>query len=965
MVDFHGDLPAVVVSGTKYSYRALNSKVNTLVARMREIKIAEGSIVAIYQEPGIEWLSSVLAVLRLGAVYLPLDIRTPLPRLTTMVKEAQPIAILVHTPTFRLSQTLSSHTLSLVDISSLVKKRSDKTTPNIGTSKSRAALLFTSGTTGDPKGVFLLNEALSNSIETLSRSCEVGVGSVVLQQTAVSFDMSLCQTFMALTTGACLVIATSEERADPAAMVDLMISAGVSITFATPSEYQWWIHSCGPERFEMIRLQVAITGGEKIKQSLLDAFKSLSGPRFLHIDFYGPTEATIFSNFGAIDYTERHARIPVGRTAPNTAVYVVDEEHRLLPAGMAGEVLIGGIGVNGGYLRDELSKERFLPNPFASTEFRSNQWTKMYRTGDRGRMLRDGNLVIEGRISGDTQVKLRGVRMELQDIERNLTQASNGVVLEAAVSIRGDPPFLAAYVVFAKSRAPSNAEEYLQELVGKCSLPVYMRPALILPLDRMPVNQNFKLDRAALAQLPLPSISSSENADNNLTELERRLKDTWHTVLPKNARNTQIINAASDFFHVGGNSMLMARLQKEIVQVFYVKVSLIQLFEKSTLGAMTSLVGSQIHGDEPAVAINWDAETAVRSEDLPTVYATQNVRDPEPKTIILTGSTGFLGRNIVQKLIEDPNIDKIHCLAVRRDESKDSRMQKLPAKVQVHYGDLSKQHFGLKDSVLESILSHSDVVIHNAADVSFMKSYHSLRLINVSATKTLALLAQAHRIPFHYISTSGVAHLSGLNEFAEVSAAAYPPPTDGSDGYVASKWASEVYLEKLNAATGLPIWIHRPSSIMGDDHAPTDLMGSLFTYGLKLRAVPILRGLDNINSAGGYADLIDVNKVASGILKHVRANKATESGLRFIHHSGEMVIPMQALVGDGGDEWEQGLGLQSVPIDEWVSRAKEMGLHELVAELLTSAEEGLRQRSESVANFMLYPRLLQGGGEAK
>ncbi|KAF1849258.1 uncharacterized protein K460DRAFT_404496 [Cucurbitaria berberidis CBS 394.84] len=142
---------------------------------------------------------------------------------------------------------------------------------------------------------------------------------------------------------------------------------------------------------------------------------------------------------------------------------------------------------------------------------------------------------------------------------------------------------------------------------------------------------------------------------------------------------------------------------------------------------------------------------------------------------------------------------------------------------------------------------------------------------------TPAHLVQGHRITFHYVSTSGVAHLSGLTEFSEVSAAAKAPPTDGSDGYVASKWASEVFLEKLHIATGLPIWTHRPSSIMGDNVAPTDLMGSLFTYSLKLHAVPVLRGFDNAN-AGGFADLIDVDNVATGILKHVSTNRAIEGG---------------------------------------------------------------------------------------
>ncbi|PVH91654.1 AMP-dependent synthetase and ligase, partial [Periconia macrospinosa] len=330
-----------------------------------------------------------------------------------MIQESQVSTVLVHTSTLHNARSLSSRPRTVFNVtrSSLIKKRTDRTTPSVGSGKSRAAILFTSGTSGTPKGVYLLNEALSNTIESISRACEVGHSSRILQQSAMSFNLSIFQTLMALANGACLVIATSEERASPNAIVDLLASHHVSITFAAPSEYQWWVQSCGPQRFEDIPLRTIITGGEKVKQSHLATFKSIKNSSLRYMDGYGPTEATIFSNIGVIDYTKQNRWITVGSALHDTAIYVVDEELRSVALGMSGEIYIGGVGVNGGYLSAEMTKERFLPNIFAGPGFLSNGWSNMYRTGDKGRLLSDGTLLIEGRIAGDTQIKLRGVRM--------------------------------------------------------------------------------------------------------------------------------------------------------------------------------------------------------------------------------------------------------------------------------------------------------------------------------------------------------------------------------------------------------------------------------------------------------------------------------------------------------------------------------------------------------------------------
>ncbi|KAF2874833.1 polyketide synthase [Massariosphaeria phaeospora] len=959
IIERHPDAPALVDEGRTFSYRALNSKINTLTTKLLDMKIYPGSVVAVCQEPGLEWLASFLAVLRIGAVYLPFDVRTPVTRLIAVAKEAQPIAVLAHTSTLRLTQSLGPRGPPVINVSSLVKKRTDKTIQSVPTVQSPAYIFYTSGTSGKPKGVLVGHAGLPNGIEYMASACRIGQGSRIMQQSAFSFDASVLQTLLGVATGACLVFASQSQRADPVALVDLIVSQKVNVLFGTPSEYLWWMQSTDIKTLQQTHILTAITGGEKLKQTVLDVFKSLQKQDLEHWDAYGPTEMTIFCNMVQIDYRKEYERIPLGPAIHNTAVYVVDENLRPVPVGISGEIMLAGVGVAQGYLNSELTKARFVPNPFASSEFIARGWTTMYRSGDKGRLGRDGTLSLDGRISGDTQVKIRGVRMELQDIEKNIIATAGGDLVEGVVSVRGDPPFLVAHVAFAKDKTPKDSETYLQKLLASLPLPHYMCPTVLVPLNRLPVTQNCKLDRAAIQELPLPRTSQSSQADVELSESQRQLRAVWCKVLPKDVVDVQVINDKSDFFHIGGNSMLLARVGKEMNNRFGVKIPLVQLFEKSTLGEMAQLIDSRTQAMEGTQIIDWEAEIAL-PDDLSAGPDPKCPPRAHPKVIVLTGSTGFLGRTILKQLLDDANIEKIHCVAVRDGATRALPEEFTSPKVVVHPGSLTQPQFGLSHHAAHEIFDEADAIIHNSADVSFLKSYRTLRPINVDATKAIFNLAIPRRIPFHYVSTSGVAHLSNLPEYPEISVAAYRPPTDGSDGYVASKWASEVYLEKASQVTGVPVTCQRPSSIMGDDVAPTDLMGSLFKYSLQLKAVPILKNRDQSKWDGGHADLIDVANVARGILESVRAGGTPWDPVRILYQSGEMVVPMGALV--GGDDAEGGLGLEAIPVLNWVERARKEGMSELVGELLSSAEDNLRGRTEEIESFLLYPKLVKGKG---
>ncbi|KAL1966320.1 hypothetical protein VTN77DRAFT_4673 [Rasamsonia byssochlamydoides] len=964
-------------SGGILTYEQLNSRVNAIAGKLIHAGASQGSSVAVYQEPSADWVSSLLAILRIGAVYVPLDVRVPSRRLASIVEDSQAVVILAHEATLVKIDALEPRRAKTIDVTQLHKARAVVSSA-AAKADLPAVLLYTSGTTGVPKGAIIRHRSLRNEVEGSARTFGIDHKSHVLQQSAHSFDISLWQTFLALTSGATLVIASPAQRQDPAALSELIISEEITTTIGTPSEYLSWLQYGNIKQLQNSRWSTAVSCGEKFKDILKESFRSLQTKDLRVFNSYGPCEVTFSSHEIQIDYVHDHSNddtIPVGFTVNNASVYILDDDLNALPVGIPGEITIGGAGVASGYLNnDEQTKSRFLEDVFASKEFISRGWTTMYRTGDRGRLRPDGSLVFEGRIAGDTQVKLRGVRMELQDIERNIIQAANGDLIDAVVSVRGDSEFLVAHVTFAPDRAPAVPGGYLKRLITNLPLPEYMRPAVTVPLENMPLTKHSKTDRAAVNRLPLPDIPSWDQSACTLTDAELQMKSIWERILPEDVAKAHVIDENADFFQVGGNSMLSGKLQHEITKTFGVVIPLVRLFEASTLRGMATLVDKK--GDKKRVAIDWTKETELSEDLLQTIKLLNPVSPREPRIVVLTGSTGFVGRSILQQLVNDEEVELIHCIAVR-----DSTTRALPSvfyspKVKVHQGDLILPELGLSEDSIETIFSSADAIIHNGADVSFMKAYHSLKQVNFTPTKTLAQWSLHYRIPFHYISTAGIAHLTQLESFGESSAAAYFPPQDGSDGYTASKWASEVYLEKINRASGLPVWIHRPSSIMGEDPPETDLMANLLKFSLLTRTVPVIRPSSDGDGAalrGGFLDLIDVEHVAYGVTRHVRHQSdfteirfAEPSKIKYIHHSGEMVISLGALLEEAPVEEQDGAsksGFKALSLREWAAGAKALGLSDLLVELLQTTEERMSQASGGIGNLLVYPRLLKGTGE--
>jgi hybrid polyketide synthase/nonribosomal peptide synthetase ACE1 len=765
--------------------------------------------------------------------------------------------------------------------------------------------------------------------------------------------MSLVQIFWPLCSGGRVFVAPQSARGDPVAICKIISTEKISITAATPTEYISWIDYGDAESLRTSPWSLAISGGENVTEKMVLAFDKLKMPKFRLMNCYGPTEITFFSHVAEIDIGKDKGGFADFVPWSNVSFYIVDSKLNPLPAGVPGELAIGGMGVASGYYDNkDLTAERFVHDPYASEDFIDRGWTTMHLTGDRGRLTANGALLLEGRIAGDTQIKLRGLRIDLQEIESSIIQGSEGIIIHAVVSIRQsrgtEVELLVGHVEFSPSKTPINANAFIAKVVNNLPLPQYMHPTLVIPVERIPRTESGKLDRLAVKALPLPQKQQGKTTLDNLSETESHLLKLWRDVLAEEILDSCTVDQESDFFQVGGTSMLLTVLRLRIKETFAIDIPLVQLFDVSTLGRMAAQIHAAIHSSQvvtagdtqtqvitpastpapvavPKEVIDWDSETSFSASIIPSTVLGSN----EPRVVILTGATGFLGKKVLQRLVDTPSIKKIYCIAIRPDYSRTDVMFS-SSKVVVYRGDQSLPLLGLPPSEITPILSEADAIIHNGADVSFLKSYTSLRQVNVASTKQLASWAVEYGLQFHYISTASVANLSERESYPSVSVRDFKPATDGSNGYMASKWASEIFLENMNREYLMPLVIHRPSSITGPGAPDTDVMGSLFKYSKQMQAIP--RG----KYIKGWIDLISLDSAASKVVKVVRRG-IQDLDVQYVYESGEVQIKSTDM--RKSMEEQTGEDVKELSIEEWVRRAEILGMNSMVGAFLLGMQD--------------------------
>ena len=539
----HPQRVAVEYEGTKLTYGELNARATALALSLRERGVRRDALVGIYLERSPEMLVALLAVLKAGGGYVPLDPAFPTERLAFMVEDS---ALRVIVSQRSLEAQMPHHRAEVVLIDEVAAPTGEL--PSLGGEggDATAYVIYTSGSTGKPKGVIVPQRAVVNFLSSTAKSPGLSEADALLAVTTLSFDIAVLELWLPLSVGARIVLASREEAADGDRLLALLRSAKASVMQATPATWRMLI-AAGLRDGE---LATALVGGEALP---LELGRELASRARAVWNMYGPTETTVWSTSYAL-----HApleRVLIGRPLDNTRVYVVDGAGELCPYGVPGELLIGGDGVTRGYLhRPELTAERFHADPFVAGG-------SVYRTGDIVRLLPDGNLEYQRRT--DNQVKVRGYRIELGEIESALER--HPAIGQAVVLVREDRPGdvrLVAYPIKTEEATDSELRAHLRK-----TLPEYMIPQHFVELSSLPMTPNGKVDRKALPP-PGGPLSREDEYVAPETPEELRLAQIWCEAL-----GVERVSVHDNFFTIGGHSLLALQVIGSIEQTFGMRPS--------------------------------------------------------------------------------------------------------------------------------------------------------------------------------------------------------------------------------------------------------------------------------------------------------------------------------------------------------------------------------------------------------
>jgi amino acid adenylation domain-containing protein/non-ribosomal peptide synthase protein (TIGR01720 family) len=529
---------AIIFENTTITYLELNAKANQLANYLRHLNVTKESLVAVCLERNIDLIISLLAVLKSGGAYVPLDVNLPRNRLQSMLQDK--ISLLITYS--HLNDKFSESKIDRVFLDSDWSKKSlhiDNLSPLCATDN-LAYVIYTSGSTGQPKGVMIEHAGVVNCVYAIKNAVEVIQNDVFLAVTSLSFDVAAIDYFLPLSIGGSVCIASSEAQTNPAAMIDLLDKHNISIMQATPVTWQMLIQA-GWNNDKPFKI---LTAGEALSSDLAIKLQ----PRGKIYNIYGPTEATIYATLAEIDNVKQ---IDIGKPLQNMQAYVLDDAMNLMPAGIIGELYLGGAGIARGYLdQPELTAEKFIANPFLNAESSTNSSHRLYRTGDLAKYSSNGNIEYMGRV--DHQVKVRGFRIELEEIKSVLLQNPN--VQEAIVVPQEDEVHqkqLIAYVVPEKrsleDRVTGTWLNEIREFLARL-LPDYMVPQYFMLVDDLPVNTNGKIDIRSLPKPDLSIVKVAYEAPDN--EIEIILSSIWEKLL-----GVTNIGINDNFFHLGGDSI--------------------------------------------------------------------------------------------------------------------------------------------------------------------------------------------------------------------------------------------------------------------------------------------------------------------------------------------------------------------------------------------------------------------------
>ncbi|NEP33690.1 amino acid adenylation domain-containing protein [Moorena sp. SIO3B2] len=575
------DAVAVVFEDKQLTYSELNSRANQLAHYLQTLGVKPEVLVGICVERSLLMIVGLLGILKAGGAYVPLDPNYPSERLAYMLSDAGVSVLLTQQS---LVASLPEHQAEVVCLDNdweTIANQGIQNPPSKVTAENLAYVIYTSGSTGTPKGILICHQSVVNFLVFINFCPGLTESDTLNAITTISFDIAALELYLPLIVGAKLVVVPREIATDGYQLLPQLWKSQATVMQGTPATWQMLLTSGLSEQKPKLKV---LCGGEALSVQLAHELLETGSEVW---NLYGPTEATIWSTIYQLGDESKPGEsgnviTSIGRPIANTQIYILDSNTQPVPIGVLGELHIGGDGLARGYLnRPELTAEKFIPNPFENN-------SKLYKTGDLGRYLPDGNIEFIGRI--DHQVKIRGYRIETGEIEATLNQ--HPTVKETVVLAREDNPGekrLVAYIVSEdNSLSTSDFREFLQQ-----KLPDYMVPSAFVILEALPLTPNGKVERKAL---PAPEAKLEGNFILPRDPVERQLAQIWSEVL-----NVYPIGVQDNFFDLGGHSLIAVRLMSQIEKQFGKNLPLATIFKGQTIEQLATILR------ESTDSISWSA----------------------------------------------------------------------------------------------------------------------------------------------------------------------------------------------------------------------------------------------------------------------------------------------------------------------------------------------------------------------
>ena len=743
---------ALVFENQKFTYQELDEMSNSLAHFLREKGVKKSDKVAVLLNRDENVVIAQLAVLRLGAVFIPIDSRYPRERVTYILEES-------HAKLIVKNATNEMQLENSCEIEEWERKKQNDVINENTDADEICYIIFTSGSTGKPKGCTLTHRGIVNFCinNNILASCRTLEEQNCVSVNTISFDFFIAESLLPLLNGYTVILADEWQSTNQEAFAKLVKDRRVNIVQTTPTRYQIYFDENKDMSFAK-QFEVIVTSGEAFSKELLDKFLKYTSAKIFNP--LGPSECSVWVVGGEL-HTERHSKksadITIGTPIANTQIYIIDSDNQLLPVGVAGELCIAGDGVGKGYLnRPDLTKEKFVSNPFATGA--NHHGKVLYHTGDLARWRADGEIEYLGRI--DTQVKIHGLRIELGEIESVMGSFEN-ITLAAAADKKDvhQRQFLVGYYTTA-GNVPIDEKALRRHLAEK--LPKYMIPNYFMQLEHMPMTPSGKTDRK---NLPDPDFTvQSENYAAPHTKQQEALCHLMEELL-----SIEKVGIDDDFFEYGGDSLSAIEYVAK-AHGLGIEIALQNVFDYPTVRKLTAFLK-----DKNRPKVDYNASDFEKYEPLlkKNVITPSFVPEKKPLgNVLLTGATGFLGAHIIDSFLKDEQ-GKIYCLVRGGDTNSASR--RLAEKLYYYFGEKYNSEFNRRiipvcgdietDGLSAKRPSDIQTVIHTAASVKHYGSYAYFHKVNVEGTKNVAAFAKSVHAKLIHISTLSVSGNSLADDF--------------------------------------------------------------------------------------------------------------------------------------------------------------------------------------------------------